>query len=120
MARTANGRLKQGRKAQAVAVRTAAGQVKSLVRAISLMRAVADLDDGATLTDLAQTVGLAPSTAHRLLTTLEQERFVRFDQERSLWLIGVDAFTVGNAFVQSRDLVSIRAALHAPTDGRQR
>jgi len=107
MARAANGRLKRGRQAQARGGSDRSGQVQSLVRAISLMRAIADFDDGATLTDLAQTVGLAPSTAHRLLTTLEQERFVRFDQERSLWLIGVDAFTVGNAFVRSRDLVSI-------------
>jgi len=107
MARTPNGRVKRGRQAQTRGGADRSGQVQSLVRAISLMRAIADLDDGATLTDLAQTVGLAPSTAHRLLTTLEQERFVRFDQERSLWLIGVDAFTVGNAFVRSRDLVSI-------------
>ncbi len=107
MARTAKGRPKKDRQNQARNGVDRSGQVQSLVRAISLMRAIPEFDDGATLTDLAQTVGLAPSTAHRLLTTLEQERFVRFDQERSLWMVGVDAFTVGNAFVRSRDLVSI-------------
>ena len=107
MARAGKGRPKRDRQNNGRTAADRSGQVQSLVRAISLMRAIADLEDGATLTDLAQTVGLAPSTAHRLLTTLEQERFVRFGQERSLWLVGVDAFTVGNAFVRSRDLVSI-------------
>ena len=32
---------------------------------------------------------------------------MRFDNERSVWLIGVQAFRVGSAFVRSRDLVTI-------------
>jgi hypothetical protein len=38
---------------------------------------------------------------------LQNERYVRFDNERSVWLIGVQAFRVGSAFVRSRDLVTI-------------
>ncbi|HFC04058.1 MAG TPA: IclR family transcriptional regulator, partial [Rhizobiales bacterium] len=52
-------------------------------------------------------VGLANSTAHRLLTTLQNERFVRFDSERSAWLVGVQAFRVGSTFIRSRDVVTI-------------
>ena len=44
---------------------------------------------------------------HRLLTTLQQVRYVRFDTERSAWQIGVACFSVGNAFLRSRDLVTI-------------
>ena len=44
-----------------------------------MLEALARSHDGLTLTELAQTVGLPPSTAHRLLTTLQQARFVRFD-----------------------------------------
>jgi IclR family acetate operon transcriptional repressor len=44
---------------------------------------------------------------HRLLTTLEQERFVRFDREHATWLVGVEAFTFGSGFVHSRDIVTI-------------
>ena len=70
-------------------------------------------DDGATLTELAQQVGLPRSTAHRLLTTLEQERYVRFDPDRRLWSIGVQAFVTGCAFTKTRSLVGAVPAAHA-------
>ena len=60
-----------------------------------------------TLTDVALMVGLPPSTAHRLLTTLQQERFVRFDATAHLWQVGVEAFIIGNAFVRTRDVVAM-------------
>lgn len=87
--------------------RRRSGQVQSLARAISLLNALTDEDYGLSLSDLAQKVGLAPSTTHRLLTTLQEERFVRFDLERNVWLVGVQAFVVGNAFVRSRDLIAM-------------
>lgn len=83
------------------------GQVQSLARAISLLNSVAATEDGISLSDVARQVGLAPSTAHRLLTTLQHERFVRFDASRSVWHIGVQAFAVGNAFVRTRNLVAL-------------
>lgn len=84
-----------------------AGQVQSLSRALSIVNALARDDDGLTLTDLAHTVGLPPSTAHRLLTTLEEERFVRFDREGSRWMVGVQSFIVGSAFLRSREIVAL-------------
>ena len=72
--------------------------MQSLSRALSLLGALARSHDGLTLTELAHTVGLATSTAHRLLTTLQQARFARFDPLSSLWQVGVQAFIVGNAF----------------------
>jgi IclR family transcriptional regulator, acetate operon repressor len=80
------------------------GQVQSLTRALTLLEAIARSHGGLPLTELAQTVGLPPSTAHRLLTTLERERFVYFDAVASIWQIGVEAFVVGNAFVRTRDV----------------
>jgi IclR family acetate operon transcriptional repressor len=59
------------------------------------------------LSEVAHEVGLPNSTAHRLLTTLQNERYVRFDNERSAWAIGVQAFRVGSVFVRSRDIVTI-------------
>ena len=82
--------------------------MQSLVRALALLNRIGEApDDGATLTDLAQQVGLPVSTAHRLLTTLEQERYVRFDQERRLWSVGVQAFVTGCAFTKTRSLVGL-------------
>lgn len=83
------------------------GQVQSLVRALSILNRLAEAEDGVSLTELAQQVGLSASTAHRLLTTLEQERYARFDGERRLWSVGVQAFAVGNAFVKTRNLVTM-------------
>ena len=80
-------------------------QVQSLVRALGLLNSVAAADEGLTLTELAQQVGLSASTAHRLLTTLEQERYVAFDAERRLWSVGVQAFAAGSAFLKTRSLV---------------
>ena len=83
------------------------GQVQSLVRALRLLQEVAEVGDGVTLTEVANRVGLPVSSAHRLLSTLLQEGFVRFDGERTLWFVGVKAFTVGNAFLRARDLVQV-------------
>jgi len=88
--------------------RTGGDQVQSLVRALALLNRIAESsDDGATLTELAQQVGLPASTAHRLLTTLEQERYVRFDHEGRLWSVGVQAFVTGCTFTKTRSLVGL-------------
>ena len=85
----------------------ASGQVQSLSRALKLLNALSYHAQGLSLSEVASEVGLPNSTAHRLLTTLQNERYVRFDTERSVWLIGVQAFRVGTAFVRSRDMVAI-------------
>lgn len=90
------------------AAKRSSDQVQSLVRALSLLNRIAESpDDGASLTDLAQQVGLPASTAHRLLLTLEQERYVRFGQSRRLWSIGVQAFVTGCAFIKTRNLATL-------------
>lgn len=83
-----------------------AGQVQSLIRGLTLLEHLAGSDQGLLLTDLAQRVGLAASTTHRLLGTLEQLQFVRQDRELGLWSIGVKAFTVGAAFRGTRNVVN--------------
>jgi IclR family acetate operon transcriptional repressor len=81
--------------------------VQSLVRALGILNQLAKTDEGMTLTSIAESVGLAPSTAHRLLTTLQQERYVRFDPERRLWSVGVQTFVAGSAFLKTRNLVGV-------------
>jgi len=83
------------------------GQVQSLTRALTILNAVAEDEQGLTLSEVAIKVGLPPSTAHRHLTTMQQERFVRFDSNSGTWLIGVQAFLTGNAFIDSRDIASL-------------
>ena len=85
----------------------ASGQVQSLSRALKLLNALSYHPQGLSLSEVAQEVGLPNSTAHRLLTTLQNERYVRFENERSAWAIGVQAFRVGSVFIRSRDIVTI-------------
>lgn len=98
--------MAQTRKARRSTSRERPGQVQSLGRALAILDRLAASEAGLTLTDLAQSVGLAPSTAHRLLTTLEQNRYVRFEAEGGIWAVGVQAFVVGNTFLASRNLAT--------------
>ncbi len=83
------------------------GQVQSLVKALRLMRLLADNPAGMSLKAVSATTGMPASTTHRLLSTLQQEGFVRFDRELMHWSVGVQAFSVGYAFLQDRDLVRV-------------
>lgn len=87
--------------------RQSAGGVQSITRALAILDQLSESDDGLTLTELAKRVALPPSSAHRILTTLQRQRFVRFEQATMSWLVGVQAFMVGNAFTRSRDIVSL-------------
>lgn len=74
-----------------------ASSVQALDRALSLLRRVASAE-GLTLTQIAAKEGLAPSSAHRLLTTLAAHGFVEADPVDQTWAIGVEAFRVGQGF----------------------
>ena len=87
--------------------RNGAAHVQSLSRALALLERIAASDTGISLSDLATDVGLAASTTHRLLNTLEQHGFAALDADRGVWFVGVKAFTVGNAFLADRDVVTI-------------
>ncbi len=78
-----------------------------MTRALSIMQSLAARAEGMSLTELSEATGLPPSTTHRLLTTLEAERFVRPDPNGGLWRIGVAAFYVGSAFARSRDTLAL-------------
>ncbi len=83
------------------------GQVRSLTRALSILEHLARNPDGLSLTEVSEATALPPSTTHRLLTTLEAERFVRPDPNGGQWRIGVAAFFVGSAFSRSRDTLTL-------------
>lgn len=73
------------------------GGVQALDRALRLTAAIAE-SDGATLTALAERVGLPVSTVHRLIGTLAAHGFVEADEATQTWGIGIEAFRVGQAF----------------------
>ncbi|MDH6590308.1 IclR family acetate operon transcriptional repressor [Variovorax sp. TBS-050B] len=83
------------------------GTVQSLTRAMQLLELLAEDDEGYRLVDIAAHSGLSSSTVHRLLTTLEQRRFVQFDRETNLWYVGVRCFSVGAAFARRRRIAEL-------------
>lgn len=94
---------KRGRKA---APDTPPSSVQVLDRSLKLLAIIAD-HDGSALTELADKTGLAPSTVHRLLASLQNHGMVAHDQETGDWIIGVGAFAIGNAFLRYRKLGTI-------------
>ena len=78
------------------------GHTQSVSRALSLLIKLSEEPEGLNLSELARRVKLAPSTAHRLLTTLQLDQFVRFEDGR--WLIGVQSFHVGSSYMRARDV----------------
>ena len=97
------GRAKPGRKANENA---APSSVQVLDRSLKLLDLVAS-GDGAALTDLSDQSGMAPSTVHRLLTSLAGHGMVTHDAETGAWTIGLKAFEIGNAFLRFRKLGTI-------------
>src|SRR5215472_1406635 len=82
------------------------GGVQSVDRALQIIETLAEDDEGYRLTDLAIRTGLSPSTAHRLLTTLENRRFVQFDRDASKWHIGAQSFVVGSTFMHRQNFAA--------------
>ena len=80
------------------------GTVRALDRGLQLLRLLAR-EHRITLSSLAMQVGMPPSTAHRLLTTLQSHRFAEFDEDTQEWMIGVEAFRAGSGFLKRIDLV---------------
>ncbi|MGE4800282.1 glyoxylate bypass operon transcriptional repressor IclR [Yersinia hibernica] len=101
--------IKRGKKPKTAAQTTAAptGQVQSLTRGLKLLEYISESQGSVALTDLAQQAGLPNSTTHRLLTTMQQQGFVRQVGDLGLWTMGAHAFIVGSSFLQSRNLLAM-------------
>lgn len=82
------------------------GIVQSVDRAMAILEVLGDEEEGCRLSDIARSTGLSVSTVHRLLTTLEQRRFVQFNRSDNLWHVGRGAFAVGSAFTRQRNFVA--------------
>lgn len=93
----------RGRPRLADATRPAA-TVQSLDRAIGLLKALSRTDK-VTLTELSLQSGMAPSTAHRLLTTMQQHGIAEFNDQSQQWMIGVEAFRIGSSFLRRINVV---------------
>jgi len=77
--------------------------VKALDRGLMLLRHLSQEGQGS-LSNLALTVGMPPSSAHRVLATLQKHRLVEFDASTQEWMIGIEAFRIGSAYLVRTNL----------------
>ena len=82
---------------------SSAGTLQALDRALGVLAEVARRD-GASLTDLSRALDIPTATTHRILTTLQGHDFVRFDEERQDWTIGIEAYRTGVAYLKRTNL----------------
>ena len=83
---------------------TDTGGVRALDRAFDILDLVA-ASNGLTLTQIGQALELAPSTVHRVLTTLAARGVLESDAITQAWHIGPTAFRHGSAFMRRSGLV---------------
>ena len=82
------------------------GAVQVIDRAVAILEAISR-EDGLPLTAIASRAGVAPSTAHRILTSLEANGLITMRAEGKLWFVGVRAFQIGNGFLRNRKIVEM-------------
>lgn len=78
---------------------TATSGIQSVARALALLERLATSAGGLRLSDLARAEGLAVSTTHRMLTTLEDRGFAQTTPD-GRWHVGRRAFAVGGAYTR--------------------
>lgn len=83
-----------------------AGTVQTLEKGLLLLQSLGK-DGSATLTNIALQVGMPPSTALRLLTTMQKRGFVDYDESAQDWSVGVEAYSVGCAYLNRSSLIEV-------------
>ena len=81
------------------------GTVRSVTRALGLLECLALSTRPLKLSELVNRQGLAPATCLRLLTTMQERGFVRFDAKAAAWAVGATALFVGVNFAATRHIV---------------
>lgn len=83
------------------------GKVRAVDRALGLLERLAAASGGMRLSDLARAESLAVATCLRLLTTMQERGFVRFDDASGCWMVGGTALHVGANVAASRGIVAV-------------
>ena len=89
---------------RSVATDATPGTVQALDRGLTLLRVLANARN-ITLSDLAVRTEMPPSSTHRILSTLQKHGYVEFDETTQEWMIGIEAFRIGNTYLVRTNLV---------------
>ena len=80
--------------------------MQSLDRALGVLTSLSSYGQTA-LTDLAHGLGIPVATTHRILTTMQKNGFVAFDEADQTWSIGIEAYRTGSAFLRRNNLFDV-------------
>ncbi len=81
--------------------------VQSVDRALSILEALSDHNEGLGITEIAKGTNLHKSTVYRLLTTLIFKDYVEQDLETNRYRLSMKLFELGNKKIRDIDLLSI-------------
>ncbi len=81
--------------------------INSLSRGIEILHFLAEASGPLGVTETAELLGVDPSTAYRLLTTLERGGFVRQDADSKKYSIGYGVLNVASALLQRMSVAAI-------------
>ncbi len=79
-------------------------QVRSVLRAISILKVFINSSGSISLTEISRETGLNQVTAYRLATTLLNAGFLELSSESGKYRLGVMAMALGEAYYRSNDL----------------
>jgi IclR family acetate operon transcriptional repressor len=78
---------------------------KALDRGLSVLLEIAHRGErGMTLSECASVLGFSKATTHRILQTLTRREFLRFDEDRGTFTLGVANLRLGIEFLERLDL----------------
>lgn len=78
--------------------------VQSVERAIKILESLNEKDDGISLTNLSEEIGLHKSTVHRLITTLSNHGYVEQDSITGHYKLGLKFLTLSNNVLNKIDI----------------
>src|SRR5687768_4797741 len=79
--------------------------VKSAVRVLDILEALAGQPDGLTFTDLQRRLGLPKSSLHELMAALTDRGYASLDPEHRTYALGLRVWEQGQAYPRFRDLL---------------
>ncbi|MGP2849207.1 HTH-type transcriptional repressor AllR [Serratia marcescens] len=85
----------------------AAKGAQALDRGLEILQYLANAGGSSSVSVLSEKLELPLSTTFRLLKVLEKSEFVFQDPQLGWWHIGIQSFTVGSAYMNDRDVVSV-------------
>lgn len=80
--------------------------IQALDRGLMVLTELARMERAA-LTDLSHRLNMPAATLHRILATLERHEYAEIDDTNQMWMVGVEAFRTGSAYINRTDLMQV-------------